>query len=302
MLVFLPPQSAFGQSAVLCGIRVQVRFGPDRRNRAAVFKSYLAALSSGKLAAFRRPTVTIERYGCLEGIAETLAEDGVALTREQAAKCSRRFLPAMRRSRRSRHDGRDGDARRAGAGAGRLCGRPACPRHARSAHRRGARLAGRRGRHRWRRPLTFNISSGAALVAAAAGAKVAKHGNRAITSRCGAADVLEALGVPIELGPQKAASACAQPDSCSSLRRSTIPPCVWSAPCAAHLASAPSSISAPLSNPPKPAPKSLACSLLPRSCWSAARSSPRRKESLCRSRHRWNRRTHNHRRIGRRAR
>lgn len=54
-------------------------------------------------------------------------------------------------------------------------------------------------------PPTFNISSGAALVAAAAGARVAKHGNRAVTSQCGAADVLEALGVPIELSPELAA-------------------------------------------------------------------------------------------------
>ena len=53
-------------------------------------------------------------------------------------------------------------------------------------------------------PPTFNISSGAALVAAAAGAKVAKHGNRAITSHCGSADVLEALGVPINLEAEHA--------------------------------------------------------------------------------------------------
>jgi anthranilate phosphoribosyltransferase len=53
-------------------------------------------------------------------------------------------------------------------------------------------------------PPTFNISSGAALVAAAAGAKVAKHGNRAVTSQCGSADVLEGLGVPITLGPEAA--------------------------------------------------------------------------------------------------
>jgi len=61
---------------------------------------------------------------------------------------------------------------------------------------------------------TFNISTTAALICAAAGVKVAKHGNRGVSSICGSADVVEALGIKIDMTPEMSAQCFAEYNFC----------------------------------------------------------------------------------------
>jgi len=85
---------------------------------------------------------------------------------------------------------------------------------------------------------TFNISTAAAIIAAAAGARVIKHGNRSASGRSGSADVLEKLGVAIELPPERMSRCIGEANICFAFARSHHP-------AAKHVAAARTSLGIP---------------------------------------------------------
>ena len=171
----------------------------------AVLKYYLGGGKTGKPAVSHRMTLPWNCMASIKEFLKPLAEDGTQLTREQAAEVLERILtgevPEVETAALLAVLSTRGEQAPELAGFVDVMRRRVTPLPLDDEERAElVDVVGTGGGG----PMTFNISSGAALVAAAAGAKVAKHGNRAITSRCGAADVLEALGVPVTLEPEMA--------------------------------------------------------------------------------------------------
>jgi anthranilate phosphoribosyltransferase len=83
---------------------------------------------------------------------------------------------------------------------------------------------------------TFNISTAAAIIAAACGVRVVKHGNRSASSKSGSADVLEKLGVKLELTPQQMSKCLEQANICFAFARSHHPAMKHVAPARTSLA------------------------------------------------------------------
>ena len=107
---------------------------------------------------------------------------------------------------------------------------------------------------------TVNISTMAALVVAGAGVRVVKHGNRAASSMCGTADLLEHLGIPLDLGPDEVARCvgeagigfCFAPRFHSGLRHTAVPRREMGIPTAFNFLG-------PLANPAQPRAGAIGC-------------------------------------------
>lgn len=110
------------------------------------------------------------------------------------------------------------------------------------------------------RSMSVNISTMAALVAAAAGARVVKHGNRSASSRSGAADVLEALGVRLDLTPEQVAAVAAEVGIGFAFAPSFHPALRHAAAPRRELGVATTfNVLGPLANPARPAAQAIGC-------------------------------------------